>query len=283
MNKKNVIPRKLWILWYQGLSDAPLIVKRCIASWINKNPGWDVTILDNTNLNKYITLDLPEEKIAGLALAHQSDLVRLALLIEYGGVWADATTFCIFPLDDWIDDYGHSGFFVFSKPGQDRMISNWFIASEKGNLVVSKLYKLLASFWLDNNFKNPNKLRRKIIKTLSKRFNRSEETTKYWFSPVVTKILRVYPYCVFHYLFARLVASDSEAKIIWDNTYKSSADGPHLARHLGLFSPITDEIEKQIDSSPTPLYKLIWKYDHNPENSVLSYLMKRHSGEVETG
>ena len=76
MNKKNVIPRKLWILWYQGLSDAPLVVKICVESWINKNPGWDVTILNNTNLNKYITLDVPEEKFAGLRLNHQANLVR---------------------------------------------------------------------------------------------------------------------------------------------------------------------------------------------------------------
>ena len=111
---------------------------------------WDVTILNNTNLNKYITLDVPEEKFAGLRLNHQANLVRLALLLKYGGVWADATTFCINPLDEWIDDYSKSGFFVFSKPGPDRMIANWFIASEKGNPLIAKLYKRYGSFWINN-------------------------------------------------------------------------------------------------------------------------------------
>ena len=280
MNKKNVLPRKLWILWYQGFSDAPLIVKICIESWINKNPGWDVIILNKTNINNYITLDVPKEIINRLNLNHQSDLVRLALLSKYGGVWADATTFCINPLDEWIDDYAHSGFFAFRKPGPDRMISSWFLASERGNLVVSKFYKLFASYWINNNFKQPNKLQRKIIRGLSHRLNRSEKTTKYWFSPVVTKILRVYPYFVFHYMFERLVSIDAEAKIIWDNTYYASADGPALPYYLDLFSPITNEIKKQIDNNPAPLYKLDWRCDNNiPENSVLSYLTKQFPSE----
>ena len=219
---------------------------------------------------------VPKEKISGLSLNHQSDLIRLALLSEYGGVWADATTFCINPLDEWIDDYAKSGFFVFSKPGPDRMISNWFLASEKGNLVVSKLYKHLAAYWINNNFKEPNKLQRKIIRGLSHRLNRSEKTTKYWFTPVVTKIFRVYPYFVFHYMFERLISLDVEVKRIWTNTYYASADGPALAYYLDLLSPLTNEIKKQIDNNPAPLYKLDWRYGNNiPENSVLSYITKQ--------
>ena len=283
MNKKNVLPRKLWILWYQGFSDAPLIVKICIESWINKNPGWDVIILNKTNINNYITLDVPKEIINRLNLNHQSDLVRLALLSKYGGVWADATTFCINPLDEWIDDYANSGFFVFSRPTPDKMISSWFIASEKECPLVRKLYERLALYWRQNSFNRPTRFQFKANRLLVRVLNRSEKTTKYWFSPVVTKILRVYPYFVIHYMFERLISQDVEAKKIWDNTYYASADGPALAYYLDLFSPITNEVKEQIDNNPAPLYKFDWRCDNNiPENSVLSYITKQYSSEQKT-
>ena len=141
--KKRLIPRKIWILWYQSLSEAPFVVRKCIDSWIKENPTWDVVILDSGCLDKYIRLGLPEKKLTSLPLATQSDLVRLALLSEYGGVWADATTLCMKPLDDWIDDYCTSGFFAFYRPGRDRILSSWFIASEKRCLLVSRLYERL--------------------------------------------------------------------------------------------------------------------------------------------
>ena len=274
--KKYLIPRKIWILWSQGLSEAPFIVRKCIDSWIKANPTWDVVILDSDCLSKYIRLDLPEKKVLSLSLSHQSDLVRLALLSEYGGVWADATTFCMKPLDDWIDDCSASGFFAFYKPGRDRILSSWFIASEKGCPIVSKLYENLASFWIKNEFRKLTRLQIGAIGILSRVLIRNEKATKYWFTPIVTKLLRVYPYYVFHYLFERLVSTDPESQIIWKNTKKLSADGPHIIQQNGLFSPLTKSIKKQIDDKHIPLYKLTWKYDHSKysPSSLLFYLIQ---------
>ena len=70
MTERNVIPRKIWILWYQGLSQAPFMVKTCIDSWIRENPNWEITILDTENLREYITLDLPDN--ARKRLGHES-------------------------------------------------------------------------------------------------------------------------------------------------------------------------------------------------------------------
>ena len=111
--RKRSIPPKIWILWYQGLAEAPFIVRKCIDSWVKENPGWDVVILDKDNLGEYMVLDLPDEKLTNLSLTTQSDMVRLQLLSEYGGVWVNSTTLCMKPLDDWIEDCLDSGFFVF--------------------------------------------------------------------------------------------------------------------------------------------------------------------------
>ncbi len=103
-DRKSLVPRKIWIYWHQGMSEAPFVVRKCIESWVKENPGWEVNFLDKDNLGEYVVLNLREEKLVNLPLPHQSDLVRLQLLSKYGGVWADATTLCMRPLDDWIDD-----------------------------------------------------------------------------------------------------------------------------------------------------------------------------------
>lgn len=275
-NKNKLIPRRLWLLWFQGGSEAPFIVKKCIDSWVEKNPTWDIVVLDSSNLNNYINLDMPEAVLENLSRAHQSDLVRLLLLTKYGGVWADATTYCTKPLDEWIDDYAESGFFVFHKPGRDRIMSNWFIASKKDSPVCAKLYNKLRSYFIENNFKNPNRVQRRAILILSKILNRSNHTTKYWFNPIVSKLLMVYPYFVFHYMFERLVSRDSECKAIWQNTKRISADGPHLIQKHGLFSSPSQVIKKQINDNEIPLFKLTWKYNHSrySEGTLLHYLME---------
>ena len=77
-------------------------------------------------------------------------------------------------------------------------------------------------------------------------------------------------------MFERLISQDVEAKKIWDKTYYASADGPLMPYYLDLLSPLTNEIKKQIDNNPAPLYKLDWRYGNNiPENSVLSYITKQ--------
>lgn len=274
--KRSLIPRKIWILWYQGLSEAPFIVRKCVDSWIRENPTWDIVILDSDCLSQYIRLDLPEKKVTSLCLAHQSDLVRLALLSKYGGVWADATTFCMKPLNNWIDDCTTSGFFAFYKPSRYRILSNWFIASEKNSPIVSKLYKNLTLFWMKNDIKEQTNLQRKVTRRLFKILNRNEKTAKYWLTPIVIKLLREYPYYVFHFLFERLISTDPESQTIWKNTKKLSAKDPQAIKRNGLLSLATESTKKQIDDKQVPMYKLTWKYDRTKysSSSLLFYLIQ---------
>lgn len=278
-NNNSIIPRKIWLLWLQGLSEAPFIVKKCMESWLKENPGWEVIILDQNNLGEFIDLDLPDKKYACLPHAQKSDLVRLQLLSKYGGVWADSTTLCMKPLDEWIDNCTQSGFFAFAKPGRGRIMSNWFLVSEKQCPLILKLRELYISFFRNNNFNNKGRFKPRILNWLCKILNRSEKTTKYWFSPLITKIIRIYPYFIFHYMFERLVSCNLECQNIWKNTEKISTDGPLKIMRAGLFSSLNEDIKKDIDEKRVPLYKLTWKYDHNmyTSSSLLYYLLEgRH-------
>jgi hypothetical protein len=273
---RNEIPKIIWIFWYQGLSEAPYIVKKCIDSWVKQNPDWEVVVLDKNNLNNYIT---PEEKLLNQPLAKQANLIRLQLLYKYGGVWADATTYCMKPIDQWIHDYTASGFFAFYKPGRDRIMSNWFIASKKNSPLILKIQEAYVSFFTTNDFNIDGKVKKKIIRFFSKILNKNTKTARLWFLPFFTKTLKIYPYFIFHYIFEKLVNTDNECKLIWQNTVKISADGPHKIQRHGFFSPLNDVAKREIDNKSIPVYKLSWKYDHSKysPSSTLYYLLETKS------
>jgi len=279
------VPRTIWILWQQGISDAPLVVRKCIASWRRENPAWDIVLLDAANLHEYIDLQVPEDILAKLSRAHQADLARLALLSKYGGVWADATTYCLQPLDEWIDDSCRSGFFVFSKPSRDRLISNWFMASTPGSPIVTSLYLRMSDYWVRNQFGKLNWLQKACRKISSVILNRNISATRHWFNPIMTKVFRVYPYFVFHYMFANMIATDSESSAIWKRTKKVSTDLPHLIQRAGMFSYPADSIKQQIEDGTAPLFKLRWQYDSDQygPDTLLYYLLEQRQPKGRNG
>ncbi len=121
------------------------------------NPDYEVVVLDQFSISKYVKLEtIIDVKRKDLNLTKASNLLRLYLLKEYGGVWTDATVFCKISLSKWLQDYFTTGFFVFRNPGRDRLLSTWFIAAEPGNALIERLYTELFSFFRNNYFSNQN-------------------------------------------------------------------------------------------------------------------------------
>ena len=208
--------KTIYILWLQGFNNAPEIVRKCVKSWIYYNKDWKVVLLTEKNLNKYINLNSHIENILSnteINKCHLADIIRVILLNKYGGVWADATTFCNKPLNTWLPEHSTQGFFVFEKPGKDRLISNWFIYSEKNNYVIKK--------WC-------------------------EETINYY-----KKNKKAHTYFIHHYLFGNLYKKDLNFKKKWDNVKKLPANGiaPHFIQQNGCFKDINEIIMKdEIDT-----------------------------------
>jgi len=260
MSSPTKVPRKLWIMWLQGLDEAPFVVKKCIESWKLHNDTWDIVILTEQNLNQVVQLAISPDRLAQLSRTKRSNLIRMNLLSEHGGVWADATTYCMKPLDDWIDEASTSGFFAFSNPSETRILGNWFLASHPGNYLVGRMNREQTSFFGDNQFRNDSLPGRAILFVLRKLFNRNIKSTTYWLSPIVIRFFRVYPYFIFHYIFAKVVADDVECDRIWERTPKMSADGPHLIHHMGHLSRLDVKKMERLVNDDAPLYKLSWKF-----------------------
>ena len=149
----SAIPRVLWMYWEQGFANAPPIVQACVASWKAQNPGWDIRLLDATCVNAHVDCPaLPEDALS----AHRADVLRTRLLNVHGGVWADATTWCLRPLDEWLPILGYAGFFAFNWDNSDaqiisgswpRKVGNWFIAAAAGNALIKEWDRISCDYW----------------------------------------------------------------------------------------------------------------------------------------
>jgi hypothetical protein len=259
----NNISKTIWIIWLQGYENAPEIVKHCIHSWEKHNPGYDIKVLDKNSLFDFIELpaeidlarkDIPAQKISALS--------RLAILSKYGGIWVDATVYCCRGLDEWLPEYLSNNFFAFRNPGQDRLMSNWFIVSDTENIIIKTLTREFTAFFIENTFSNlDTSFGRKVLKHLSPVFNSSVRASLWWHSGLVTKVLKVYPYYIFHYTFNKLILKNRACREEWNSSKIFEADVPHSLQKL-VSDNDQDRIKKaleHIENQMSPVYKLNWR------------------------
>lgn len=147
-------PGIVWFCWLQGLESAPPIVKACYASLKRNISGKELRIINESNRRDYV--QLPEfieqrREKEQIPLAMFADLLRLELLIKYGGAWIDATVFCSGP--DYPHEYLDADlfFFQFAKPDVKRYsgISNWFITASSQHPILKALRDMLYAYWTD--------------------------------------------------------------------------------------------------------------------------------------
>ena len=86
--------RILWGYWNSGEDSMPEFNKLCIASWRANNPDWKVIILSDKNYKEYVAAEELPSTFSSLKVQHRSDLVRVAVLVRYGGVYMDVSTIC---------------------------------------------------------------------------------------------------------------------------------------------------------------------------------------------
>ena len=144
--------RNVWVCWLQGMESAPPVVKACYNSLVRNLPGREVKVIDGNNWGEFV--DMPgyicdKWEKRRIPPAMFSDLLRLQLLIKYGGTWIDAAVLCTGECNEYMD----SDLFLFRynrAPGDRPLsISNWFITSCSGSEVLMVLRDVLFAYWRD--------------------------------------------------------------------------------------------------------------------------------------
>ena len=87
----------IWICWWQGLENAPDIVKKCVESIRIHAGNHKIVMITDENYKEFVGISdcgLEEKYRRGIITkTHLSDLLRISLLARYGGVWLDSTFF----------------------------------------------------------------------------------------------------------------------------------------------------------------------------------------------
>ena len=145
---------KVWIFWFQGIDDAPILVKKCIESIEKSLPDREIIIVNEKNIKEYV--DFPDFIIKKfkkgiITYTHFSDLLRIELLARYGGLWVDATVFCT---SSEIPNYIiNAPLFVYKSINLDKqdfivpIASSWLISSYANNNILMLTRELLYEYW----------------------------------------------------------------------------------------------------------------------------------------
>lgn len=211
------------MLWLQGESEAPAIVKKCIKSIREHSNGREVVMLSDANISHYITIPnfILKKKGKGIiSNTHFSDIVRILLLEQYGGIWMDATIYQTGILPNYI---ANAPLFCFKSPflmpGHIKA-SNWFIKAEPHNEIISNTRKLLLSYW------------------------EHEKKLKHYF--------------LFHLFFSIAIESSPHRRDLWESVPYFNNVTPHTLQ-FELFRPFNKERWEQIREM-SPVHKLTYKF-----------------------
>ncbi|MDE6208724.1 MAG: capsular polysaccharide synthesis protein [Lachnospiraceae bacterium] len=147
----------IWICWFQGVDNAPELVKTCIESVQKNLPEKKIVILHKDNIFEYIKIpdDIVEKwKNGTIGMAHFSDIIRLEILIKYGGYWIDSTVLCTdagaIKYYDKLPLFMYS-FYYFGFNPEIMETNNWFIKSCTNNNILCLMREFLYSYWRDHN------------------------------------------------------------------------------------------------------------------------------------
>lgn len=218
----NQYPNKIWVSWLQGEENAPLLVKKCLASIKKHSSGLEVILLTEENIHKYVTFPdyiLEKKKKNIISNTHFSDLLRIFLLAKYGGIWMDATVYLTGSLPDYILN---APLFCYKSshlsPGKIKA-SNWFIAAERNQEIIVRTQDLLLEYWKHEN--------------------------------------RLIHYFIFHLLQSIAIDSLPHLALQWKQIPYYNNVNPHILL-LELPDPYSDERFRQIKLL-SPVHKLTWK------------------------
>lgn len=279
MNKykmKNDIPKIVWMYWHQGFDNAPFLVQKCRDSWLEKNDGWEIRLIDKNNVGQFASGPIIKElNKKNISINHFSDLLRVDLLSNHGGIWVDATLFCNTPLDNWIDECGTTGFFAFRNHKKDRELASWFLVSSRSNLLTEKWCDIFYRYLNENSFRDNVGVVCLLTNLLTRLLGFAKMTTLFWTNHFVIRFLKLRPYFIFHYWFYFLIRENANLREIWERTPYVDAEICHKIQQIGFVTKLDALIVKEIKECVAPVFKLDWKcdIDDSLRSTVIGYIL----------
>lgn len=246
-NAKVLDQKNLWVYWNSGIENAPDIVKKCFLQLQKNKPNdYHIYLLTQENIKDYVELpSFIQNKLTNgsISQTHFSDILRTALIYQYGGIWIDAT--CL--LTDKIPEkILNSNFFVFQasllnlrETYSPIKCSSWFIASnERHNPILERTLQILLSYWKKNN--------------------------------------RIIHYYLYHLIMAAIVNNNAECAQIWQEMPYICNMNPHVLQYS--FEKNYNEIQWKNILESCFVHKLTYKFNNDvlckADETILQHFMR---------
>ena len=142
----------IWIYW-NDVSNMPAMVEKCVDRIRRNSNGHKVVVVTEDTVSDYLQLDevvLCKYKEGKISRTHFCDIVRIALLYHYGGVWMDCTLLLTRPLPDIVTS---SAFYTNHQNRWDAhnvsggRWSTFFMACHKDNLMMKLTLDVFVEYW----------------------------------------------------------------------------------------------------------------------------------------
>ena len=143
----------IFVCWFQGIENAPELVKQCFYRLKENANGHKITLLTDDNVFDIVQLPkhVLEKYQAGIITkTHLTDIIRTYLIYYYGGIWIDATTLTTNPLSDEV--FKNTFYSIKKKSSSPYFIPNgrwaaYFLASHKNCPFGFIIHSVLLEYW----------------------------------------------------------------------------------------------------------------------------------------
>ena len=145
-------PATIWLYW-NNPSVMPQMVRSCISLIKKNSNGCKVVVVSENTVKDYLQLDdvvWKKYREGKISRTHFSDIVRIALLYQYGGVWMDCTLLLTRPLPVIVTS---SDFYTNRLNVKDDVNvcagrwSTFFIACHRHNLMMRAALDVFVEYW----------------------------------------------------------------------------------------------------------------------------------------
>lgn len=141
----------VWVCWWQGEEKMPELVKCCYNSLKRNANGHPVHLITQENYQDYVLIPdyiIQKKESGAISITHFSDILRMHLLYEHGGLWVDSTILVTSPLPESLA----GDFFSIrhAKNGQHVTGYRWtsfLIYAVKGNILIKFFKTCFLDYW----------------------------------------------------------------------------------------------------------------------------------------
>lgn len=200
------IPRHIHSIWFQGIDQAPAWVQSNFERTRILNPEYRFTVHGKQSVMELIGdcgFEVPDD-ITPQAL---SDIFRIAVLRQHGGVWMDASLFLCKPLWRWLEPRcANSDFFAYSYPGDWRLpLSSWFLSAHRDSAIISVWYDFCLTYWTENKRAASPLQNSGVLEGDPFEFMKLDQAVS----------SNTYPYFWFHHIFGYLLKTNQAFADAW--------------------------------------------------------------------